>query len=346
MKPDWMSDARQIPDEVMTYLRQIAVCAVLEKNFHPAEVSDMLGISLSAIYDWLNRFKIDGYQGLETRKAPGMRPVITKAMDEWLKKTVLDSTPDDHGFDTPLWTCDILAVLLKCYFGIDVIGATVNQHLKKLDLSCQKPNYCANEQNPDEVKRFLDYKYPRIQRLAAVMGAEIGFEDEAGIDLRERSGRTWGAIGKAPKVRVTGQRGRFNVLSVVTATGRLNYKLTQQIINSRCYVDYLAYLIKGRERPLFLIVDRAAFHQAKEVRRFVCKHRKQLRIYFLPSYSPELNPDEHVWEEIKDKKLGRQVVQNKFDLKQKLQSALQSLQDNTARVKSFFSLPETKYAIQ
>jgi transposase len=115
---------------------------------------------------------------------------------------------------------------------------------------------------------------------------------------------------------------------------------------SRCYVDYLAYLIKGRERPLFLIVDRAAFHQAKEIRRFVCKHRKQLRIYFLPSYSPELNPDEHVWEEIKDKKLGRQVVQNKFDLKQKLQSALQSLQDNTARVKSFFSLPETKYAIQ
>ena len=42
MKPSWMSDARQIPDEVMTFLRQIAVCAIKEKNFHVDDVSEML----------------------------------------------------------------------------------------------------------------------------------------------------------------------------------------------------------------------------------------------------------------------------------------------------------------
>lgn len=346
MKPKWMDDARLIPDEVMSCLRQIAVRAINEKNYHPDEVSDMLGISRSAIYDWLNRFKLDGYSGLETQKAQGAPPVITKNMDEWLKKTVLETTPEDFGYDTPLWSCDILAELLNQYFGIVVIGATVNQHLKRLELSYQKPCYCANEQDPDEVDKFLNYKYPRIQKLAKAMNADIGFQDEAGVDLRERSGYTWGAVGKPPKVKVSGNRGHYNVLSVVTPTGELRYKITNETITALIYIEFLKFLIKNRTRPLIIIVDRASFHRARSVRKFLCKHRKQIRIYYLPSYSPELNPDEHVWEEIKDKQLGKQTVNNKFDLKKKLESALKSLQHRTDRVKSFFCLSETKYAMQ
>jgi transposase len=341
-----MSDARQIPDEVMTYLRHIAVRAINENGYSPEDMADVFGISRSSIYDWLRRFNSDGYEGLQTRKAPGAPPVVTGDMDQWLKKTILEFIPEDFGYDTPLWTCDMLAQLLPAHFGVTVIGATVNQHLKKMSLSYQKPQYRPCEQNPDEVDRFLSDTFPRIQRLANKIGAEIGFEDEAGVDLRDHSGRTWGKQGEAPRVHVTGKRGRYNVLSVVTATGNLRYEVTEKRIDSQIYIDFLTHLLQGRDRPLILIADRASFHYSKAVCSFVRTHRQQLRIYFLPSYSPELNPDEHVWEEIKDKQLGRQSIKSKLDLKEKLNSALKSLQENSARLKSFFLLPDTKYADQ
>lgn len=346
MKPKWLSDARSIPDEVMTYLRTIAVHAVEEKNYSPEDVIKILGFDRSCIYDWLRRFKVDGYAGLETKKAPGAPAVITKEMDAWLERTVLESTPEDFGYDTALWTCGLLAELLSERYGVHVIGETVNHHLHKLGLSYQKPRYVACEQDPVAVERFLNEEYPKIQRFAEKINADIGFEDESAVDLRDHSGKTWGACGQTPDVYATGKRGRLNILSVVTAQGELKYHVTEKRIDSEEYLRFLKQLIKGRDRPLILIVDRATFHRSRMVRIFVWRHRRQIRLFYLPTYSPERNPDEHVWEEIKDKRLRRQPIKNKHDLKKRVHSALKSLQHRAKRVISFFHLPETQYAAQ
>jgi transposase len=346
MKPKWMSDARLIPDEVMDYLRRIAVRAVEEDGYSPEDVVGMLGMSRSTIYDWLKRYRAHGWDGLDTKKAPGAEPVVTPEMDAWLKRTVLELAPGDFGYDTRLWTCDLLAELLGQRFGVQVIGSTVNQHLRRLDLTCQKPTYLPREQDPVAVEQFVEEKFPKLQRFAQKIGADIGFQDEAAVDLRERSGKTWGARGIRPEVVATGKRGRLNILSVVTAQGELRYHVTEKSIRSQEYIDFLKQLLKGRTRPLILIADRASLHRSRMVRVFVCRHRRQLRLHFLPSCSPERNPDKHVWEEIKDKRLGRQPIKNKHDLKQRLHSALQSLQQAKERVISFFHLPETQYAAQ
>jgi transposase len=346
MKPNWLSDGRLIPDEVMSYLRKIAVHAVEEHHFSPEDVIKMLGLSRSTIYAWLKRFREHGYAGLDTKKAPGAPPLVTEEMEVWLKRTVLESRPEHFGYDTPLWTCDLLAELISERYGVHVIGATINQHLHKLGLVNQKPNYIPREQDPAAVGRFVGEKFPKLQSFANKIGAEIGFEDEAAVDLREHSGKTWGARGIRPDVYVTGTRGRFNILSVVTPNGDLKYHVTEKNIDSQEYIKFLGQVIEGRTHPIFLIVDRASFHCAKAVRRFVWRHRRQLRIFYLPTYSPELNPDEHVWEEIKDKQLGRQPIKNKSDLKKRVHSALKSLQQHAERVMSFFHLPETQYAAQ
>ena len=116
-------------------------------------------------------------------------------------------------------------------------------------------------------------------------------------------------------------------------------------MNSQRYIEFLKPLLKGRQRPLILLVDRVSFHHSKAVRDFVRARRHQLRVFFLPRHAPEYNPDEHVWEEIKDKNIGRQPVKNKADLKKRLHSSLKSLQQRTARVISFFQLPTTQYAL-
>lgn len=267
-------------------------------------------------------------------------------MDAWLKQTVLETTPEDFGVDTPLWTCALLAELLAERFDVEVGGAAINAHLHRLGLSVQKPTYRAAEQDPEAVERFVTEIFPKVQRFAKAIGADIAFEDEAGVDLRERSGKTWGVRGVSPSVAVTGRRGHLNILSTVSACGELRYHVTEGRINSDVYIDFLKQVIKGRTRPLIIIVDGASFHHSRKVRVFIAQHRHRIRLKFLPAYSPERNPDEHVWEEIKDKKLGRQVIENKRDLKQRVYSELRSLQKRTSRILSFFQLPETKYAAE
>jgi transposase len=130
------------------------------------------------------------------------------------------------------------------------------------------------------------------------------------------------------------QRGGYNVLSVVTPKGEMNYSVTEDSVNSQRYIEFLNGLIQGRPRPLILIVDQAPFHGSQKVREWVRAHRTRLRIFFLPKCSPELNPDEQVWNEIKNNQIGKQPIKNKQDLKKRLYSALRSLQRQSERIRS------------
>jgi Winged helix-turn helix len=109
----------------------------------------------------------------------------------------------DHGYDTVLWTLNILVDLLKKQFDVEVSDSTVALHLHKMHLSCQKPCYRAKQQDPEQVADFLDHKFHEIQELAEKTGADIAFEDEAGVGIRTRSGRTWGEVDSPPEVKVS-----------------------------------------------------------------------------------------------------------------------------------------------
>lgn len=344
MNAEWLSDFRKIPDEVMNYLRRIAVRAVEDQHQSPELIAKIFGISRSCIYDWLRWYHRGGEVELDTRTAPGATPVLTPAMDRWLHDTILNSTPVDHGYDTELWTLAILVELLRQQFGVWVADSTVALHLHRLDLSCQRPCYRAAEQDPEAVAHFLLYKFPKIQRLAEKRGADIGFEDEAGIGIMTRAGRTWGVVGQPPVVLATDRRGGYNVLSIITAAGRLRYSVAEHPIDSDRYLAFLQQVLQGRTRPLILMADNASFHRSAAVRQFVRAHRTQLRVFFFPPHAPELNPDEQVWNEIKHRQVGKQPIKSKPDLKKRLYSALKSLQQKADKIRSFFQLPDTEYA--
>lgn len=176
------------------------------------------------------------------------------------------------------------------------------------------------------------------------MRADICFEDEAGVGVKTRYGRTWGLIGKTPEVSVSNQRGGYNILSTVTAQGEMIYSIESDPINSERYIEFLSKIISHRERPVVLLADNVPFHKSKPVREFVKAHRTKIRVFFLPRYTPAMNPDEQVWNETKKNRIGKQPVKNKVDLKKRLKSALASLQKDTKRVMSFFKLKDTQYA--
>jgi transposase len=344
MNLDWLTDARKIPDDVMYYIRIMAVHAVRFLKISPELIADAYNVHRSCIYRWLSQYDNGGYEALESQMPPGAQAIITHEIDEWVKDTVLTKTPVDFKYDTNLWTCRILAEVLKQEFDVTVSDSTVAIHLKALGLTCQKPEYQDIKRDEHEIEFFLEQKFPMIQRLAKKMEADIGFEDEAGVGAMTRYGRTWGLSGKTPIVKVSMQRGGYNVLSIVTAQGEMNYSIKEGSINGERYIEFLKEIISNRDRPLILLMDHASFHGSKLVRDFVRAQRSKLRVFFLPKRAPEFNPDEQVWNEIKNNKIGKQPVKNKIDLKERLNSALDSLRKNTKRVISFFHLTDTEYA--
>jgi transposase len=214
-----LREGRKIPDEVLGYIRKIAVEAVGERGHSPEGVAQICNFNRSCMYRWLNQYDGGGYEALESQPAPGAEPVVTEAMEGWLKQTVLTPTPVDFGYDTVLGTRELLAEVLKETFGVAVSGSTVSLPRRKLGLSYQQPGY--QDRDAGEVGRFINDKFPKIQRLADRLGADIGFEDQAGVGSMTRSGRSWGLGGKTPVVRVCMHRGGYNVRSMVTPKGEM-----------------------------------------------------------------------------------------------------------------------------
>jgi transposase len=205
-----------------------------------------------------------------------------------------------------------------------------------LGLSAQVPDWKAHEQDPEAVRRFVEEKFPRIVRLAVKIGADIYFLDESGCRANQHQDRTWGLVGQRPVVESTGQRFGLNVLSAVSPIAGLRFKVVDRSIRSQEVIAFLERLLRQSERLLIVLADQHGIHFSAAVREFARRWHRRLKLFSLPAYSPEYNPDEGVWSEVKPHGLGRQGIQDRHDFKAKLYRTLRSLQKQTDKLASFF----------
>ena len=185
--------------------------------------------------------------------------------------------------------------------------------------------------------------YPQIRKEAKKLGATIYFADESGLRSDYHSGTTWAPVGETPVVEATGRRFSVNMISAVSTRGELRFRVHQGTVNARVFREFLRRLLVGAERPVFVIVDGHPAHKAKLVREFVDSTDGMLKLFFLPPYSPHLNPDEQVWSHVK-REAGRRPVQNLEQMTRIARSVLQRLQKMPQLVRSFFRQPECQYA--
>lgn len=264
----------------------------------------------------------------------------------WLYRTVAGTTPLQHRFEFALWTIQLVRWLIYDEWQIQLSRSSVHRLMRQLGLSCQRPLVRAYEQNPERVEWWKQEEYPAIRQMAQQAGAEIWFGDESGVRSDYHSGTTWGLRGRTPVVQKTGQRFKFNLLSVINSLGEMRFMLTERRVDNWLYIEFLKRLLQGVDKPIFLILDGHPVHRSRAVKNFALSTNGQLRLFFLPAYSPELNPDEQVWNEVKNRRVGRRSPRSKEELRQQLKSSLASLQRLPALIRAFFQLPDTRYAAQ
>ena len=216
--------------------------------------------------------------------------------------------------------------------------------MHELGFTCQKPIHKAYEQNPSLVNEWLKKDYPRIRSLAKREGAKIYFGDEAGVRSDYHSGKTWSLRGETPVVKKTGKRFGLNMISAVSSRGEMRFMTVEGRMNGEKFILFLKRLISDIRGPVYLIVDGHPMHKSKRVKEFTNSTEGILKLFYLPPYSPDLNPDELVWYHLKYHCIGKLFIKTKQVLQTKVISYLKSLQKKPEIIKGFFQKPSLKYA--
>lgn len=341
MKKD---DARKLDHATLEELRMRAVRSVQEGE-SPEVVARTLRITSRAMYRWLAAYRQGGWGALKAKPLAGRPPKLNAQAMKWIYTTVTQKSPLQMKFEFALWTREMVARLIKEKYGIKLAANSVGRLLAQMGITCQKPLQRAIEQDEALVQKWLKAEYPKIKKMAQMQGADIYFGDAAHIRSDHHAGRTWGKKGETPVVLSTGGRHGMSLISAITSKGHMRFMIKEKGgVNSEAFIEFLKRLLAGAKRPIYLIVDRGPAHISKKTKDFVKTLGDSFKLFYLPPYAPDRNPDELVWKHLKADTTGRMVTTDKADFKSKVVSSMRSLQRNRKKIRSFYQKPSLKYA--
>jgi transposase len=340
-------DARSLPAEAQEDLRRRVVKAV-QNGLSQSEAARIFAVARPTVNRWMQLVEREGSRALQARRRG--RPRQSRLAPHQAATTVrmiLSGCPDQLSLPFALWTREAVQQLLSRKFNVQVSVWTVGRYLRAWGLTPQKPVRRAYEQDPVAVRKWLEEEYPAIRAQARQWKAQIHWLDEMGLRSDHQAGRSYGRRGQTPVVLGTGQRFRCNMISSITNRGRLSFMIFRQRFTARVFLNFLNRLLRQTRktrRKIFLIVDGHPVHKSRSVRRWLAEHAEQIRIFCLPSYSPELNPDELLNQDVKTNALGRVRPVNVQEMMGNVRSYLRITQARPKLVKRYFRERHVQYA--
>lgn len=335
-------DGRKLDHKTLEAIRVRAVQRVMDGE-SPEVVIKALGMSRARIYEWLAAYREGGFDALKAKQISGRPKKLSGAQIRELYIWITTFTPDQLKFDFALWTRGRVRELIRQKFNVRLSDVSVGRLLRNLGLTPQNPLHRAYQQKPEAVKQWKEETYPEIRKEAKKVGATIYFGDEASIRSDYHSGTTWAPRGETPIIHNTGSRFSINLISAISPRGELRFKTIQGNMNTDAFLGFLKALVQDVDKPVFLILDNHPAHHARRVRDYVESLDGKLRLFFLPPYSPELNPDESVWGYIKYHHVGKKIINSKEQLRSTVYRQLRRLQKLPRLLKSFFGHPDLAY---
>lgn len=329
-------DGRGVPREIQEAYRLRAVKLREEKGYSVKQISEIFDMHYNSISRWFCRKRKGGAESLLSTKAPGAARTLGAEHLVWLEQTLTEEATN-FGFGTPLWNGNYIRILLKREKRISLDRVTVWRYLIRMGLSFQKPEKRYSQQDKNLVKKWIEEDWPAIQRWVKNNRAILYFEDESGVSLAPVIGKTWAPKGKTPIVRVTGKRGGVLAMSAISPSGRMCFRLEKRRVNSDVLIEFLKQIMAcHRRRKIGVVMDQAPCHIAKKVARFA-ESSKKIKVFHIPPYSPDLNPDEKVWRHMKHVSLKNHQARDKKHLTKLVVGALRKIQKNPNLTKNFFA---------
>jgi len=340
------NDARRLAPEAQEALRRRAVAVVLAREMTQAAASTAFGVARKTVWLWLEAHRQGGEAALAARKR-GPKGGHGK-LKGWQAATVCnlirDRHPDQLKLPFFLWTSDAVRELIRREFGVRLSSRSVRRHLARWGFTPQKPKRLAYERDPEAVRQWLEEEYPAIRQRAHREKARIYWGDAMGFRSDHQAGRSYAPKGRTPTTSGTGQRFGASMLSVITNRGHLAFMVFKVAFTAVVFLRFLGRLAKEARRKVFLIVDGHPVHRSRAVRAWLAKNAERIEMFLLPGYSPDLNPDEMLNQDVKTNAVGKRRPRSRSQMMRTVRGYLDCRRRNPELVRRYFHEPSVRYA--
>jgi transposase len=339
------TDARTLAPATQEQIRQKAVAAV-ENGMTHVKASEVFGVTRQSVDRWMKAYRASGADALKARKR-GPKGERTK-LKGWQAATIVNLIAEHHPeqlkLPFALWTADAVRQLIQRKFQLRISARSVRRYLARWGFTPQKPVRRAYERNPEAVARWLKEEYPAIRDAAKKEKALIYWADEMGARSDYQAGRSYAPKGRTPAIPGTGQRFGCNVLSAITNRGHLDFMVFKKSFTASVFVRFLRRLLKQVDRKVFIIMDRHPVHRSKKVCQWLEQNATRIQRFFLPGYSPDLNPDEMVNQDVKTNAVGRKRAHSREQLMRHVRRHLERRRSQPNVVRRYFHEKSVRYA--
>ena len=288
-------------------IRHVTALLYLGDGLSVADVAVRVGVSRTTVYTWRQDFLLRRSASLRYGTSPGRPSKLTPTQKDRLKALVT-AGPLAAGYPTGCWSSLLLQDLIYREFGQLYNAHYVCALLRNLGFSFHKARFVSDHLDAERRRAWLQEAWPAIVGLARQRGALLLFGDEARFAQWGSLAYTWAPRGQQPLVLTCGRRRAYKVFGLIDYfSGRLFVRGQTERFTAQSYCAFLAVVLASTNQPLVLIQDGAKYHTAAATQEFIATHRERLSVYQLPSYSPDYNPIEHLWKNMK-----RRTTHNRY----------------------------------
>jgi len=343
-------DMRSLNQQTQYQLRRQVVRLKSQGRSGP-EIADITGLTRQSVNATWRRYQAGGLEAIKPQargRRQGQQRRLSPEQEKELKQLMIDKTPEQLSFKFALWTRAAVKAVVMKRFKIDLPLRTISWYLSRWGFTAQKPIERAYEQNPQAVSAWLNTAYPSIKERAVKEKAEIHWGDETGVEADSYAAKGFAPAGQTPVIHLSGSpsRTRINMISSITNQGKVRFMIYEEKLNSAIFIKFLKRLISDNSRRIFLIVDNLKVHHSRPVKAWL--ERKdiadKIELFYLPSYAPELNPDERLNSDLKYQVQSGLVCRTKAQVKSKVRSSMKMFQKRPQRVQKYFDDPKVAYA--
>jgi transposase len=341
-----LPDARELSDEVLEALRLRALRGC-ELGLTEADVAAILGVARETVCRWWSAYTDRGVPALPRRRTGrplGSGRLLSGAQAERLQQLLRTHQPEELGIAAPLWTRRAVRDLIRQEYQLDLAERTVGRYLRRWGFTAKRPRRHARDQDPEEVRQWLDETYPAIEARAGREGAAIHWGDEVGVAADQQPARGYAPRGEPATQDVPDPHIRASQISTITNRGDVRFMTYTRTMDAALFLVFLERLLQSTTGKVFLIVDRLRAHMTPAVQAWVAAHRDRLEIFYLPRYAPELNPDEYLNNDLKGQVHTAGLPHAKAEVRSHIQGFMRRLLHLPERVISYFQHPSAQYA--
>ena len=340
------TDARKLGKEVQQELRN-QIIRLRKQGRTNREIAQVVGVSEPHASGVWHKYQKGGKTAIRVKirgRRNGEKKTLSVEQEQEIQRLVIDKMPDQLKLPFALWTREAIRQLVQQQFGVVMPIRTIGEYLKRWGFTVRKPVKRAYEQNPKEVNRWLQESYPVIAAQAKKDKAEIYWGDETGLQTTAHQARGFAPKGKKPVLRISAKKSSISMVSAINNEGQMRFMLYKKGMTAKLLIKFMGRLIKDVKRKVYLILDNLRSHHSKEVKEWVQEHQEEIALYYLPAYSPELNPDEYLNNDLKGRVHAGVPARTEQELRRKALSHMRSIAKKPHHVKKFFKHPSVAYA--